>query len=350
MNHIAVTRIGVVHDNIRDRTVGQIGAGVAFVETQVLVYGTTDGGVSTVFEVAAKVVDVVNLTVNVPERGPVGQMDSGLLQFKEFSTGDILIDTTVVRSKDIDLAVNNSVLGVAHHVVDSNSAFGDTEDRSRSIVLNDDGRRIIKNNRVGRVSLNGDNTRVGGDGATADSATMAMVASSHEGVVGGDVPVNLEMVGRNVVNNALDGTVDFMDDAIEPGHGKLDIILGKEASVRGASDESLESSSLEGVAELEFESASLANLLVHETDTDKELEAELIHQQPNGTLRELLNDDSPHVVRVIIVYDRRVGKSVNGENTNTMGDTAIVFEPKASAGAVNQVGSSSFSISELGHG
>lgn len=277
-------------------------------------------------------------------------MDSGLLQFKEFSTGDVLVDTTVVRSKGIDLAVNNSVLGVAHHVVDSNSAFGDTEDRSRSVVLNDDGRGIIKNDRVRRVSLNGDNTRVGGDGATADSATMAMVASSHEGVVGGDVPVNLEMVGRNVVDNAFDGTVDFMDDAIGSGHGKLDIIHGKKASVCGASDESLESSSLEGVAELKFEPANLANLLVHETNTDKELEAELIHQEPNGTLGELLNDDSTHVVRVIIVYDRGVGKSVDGENTDTMGDTAIVFEPKAGAGAVNQVGSSSFSISELGHG
>jgi hypothetical protein len=141
-----------------------------------------------------------------------------------------------------------------------------------------------------------------------------------------------------------------MDDTIGSGHGKLDIVHGKEAPVRGASDESLESSSLEGVAELKFESASLASLLVQETATDKELEAELIHQEPNGALGELLNDDSPHVVRVIVMYDRRVGKSVNGENTDTMWDTAKVFEPKASAGAVHQVGSSGISISELGHG
>lgn len=350
MNHIVVARVDVVHDNIRDGAVGQIGAGVAFVKTQVLVYRTSNGSVSAVLEVAAKVINIVNLTVNVPERGPVGQMDSGLLQFKEVSTGDVLVDTTVIRSKGIDLAVNDSVLGVAHHVVDSDSAFGDTEDGTRSIVLNHDGRGIIKNDRVRRVSLNGDNTRVGGDGATADSAAMAMVASSHEGVVGSDVPVNLEMVGRNVVDNAFDSTVDFMDDAIGSGHGKLDVVHGKEASVRRASDEPLESSSLEGVAELKFESANLANLLVHEADTDKELEAELIHQEPNGTLGELLNDDSSHIVRVIVMYDGRIGKSVDGENTDTMGDTAIVLEPKASAGAVNQVGSSSFRISELGHG
>lgn len=44
--------------------------------TQVLVDSASDGGESTVFEVSAKVVDVVDLTVDISEGGPVVQLDT----------------------------------------------------------------------------------------------------------------------------------------------------------------------------------------------------------------------------------------------------------------------------------
>lgn len=44
--------------------------------TQVLVDSASDGGESTVFEISAKVVDVVDLTVDISEGGPVVQLDT----------------------------------------------------------------------------------------------------------------------------------------------------------------------------------------------------------------------------------------------------------------------------------